>query len=200
GTPLIGLTPVKVTFTDTSTGYITNRLWNFGDGTSTNTSALTVMHTFTTGGNKTISLTVSGPTGSNTSTRNNYIVATDQLVITAINVSGANVLISFTSQAGNYYRVEYKDSLTATVWRTAADFLLGTGNIVQAVDLGGAGRPSRFYRVKLLTNADLVPAASFSAAPLFGQTPLRVTFTDSSTGYITNRVWNFGDGTTMNTT
>jgi PKD repeat protein len=131
--------------------------------------------------------------------RTNYIVATDQLYITAINVSGSNVLISFTSQAGKYYRVLYTDNLINPVWITAADFLPGTGGIVQAVHLGGAMGSQRIYRVQLLNNAQLTPVAAFTASPTNGGAPLLVTFTDSSTGYITNRFWNFGDGTTTNT-
>ncbi len=40
------------------------------------------------------------------------------------------------------------------------------------------------------------PIASFSASPKSGRSPLRVTFTDKSTGSITNWIWNFGDGYT----
>ncbi len=45
----------------------------------------------------------------------------------------------------------------------------------------------------VLTNA---PTAVFSASPTNGAAPLSVTFTDSSTGPITNRSWKFGDGGT----
>jgi PKD repeat protein len=43
-----------------------------------------------------------------------------------------------------------------------------------------------------------VPAAVFSASPTNGAAPLTVTFTDSSTGPISNRFWSFGDGSTTN--
>jgi len=42
--------------------------------------------------------------------------------------------------------------------------------------------------------------AAFTASPTSGLKPLPVTFTDSSTGTITNRFWDFGDGSTTNTT
>ena len=42
------------------------------------------------------------------------------------------------------------------------------------------------------------PTAVFSASPTNGAGPLTVTFTDSSTGPITNRFWSFGDGGTTN--
>src|SRR5262249_2107449 len=77
GSPTSGLKPLVVTFTDTSTGTITNRFWDFGDGSTTNTSATTFAHTYVTAGTNTISLTVSGPLGVNNLTRNNYIASTN---------------------------------------------------------------------------------------------------------------------------
>jgi len=66
-TPLSGTAPLTVNFTDRSTGTITSRSWNFGDGgTST---AQNPSHVYTTAGTFTVSLTVTGPGGSNTATR-----------------------------------------------------------------------------------------------------------------------------------
>ncbi len=59
---------MTVTFTDTSTGNITSRSWNFGDGTmSTATSApTTAAKNYPNSGTYTVTLTVMGPAGSNT--------------------------------------------------------------------------------------------------------------------------------------
>jgi parallel beta-helix repeat protein len=119
-----GAAPLAVIFTDTSTGTITNRTWNFGDGFTTNTTATSVAHTYTVAGTNTVQLIVSGPLGSSTNTQ-----------IGAITVT--------------------------------------------------------------LSPA---PVASFSASPTSGVASLAVTFTDTSTGTITNRFWSFGDGSTTNTT
>jgi PKD repeat protein len=35
-----------VTLTDTSTGHVTNRFWVFGDGTTLNTTATTVVYAY----------------------------------------------------------------------------------------------------------------------------------------------------------
>ncbi|MEO0248551.1 MAG: M14 family zinc carboxypeptidase, partial [candidate division WOR-3 bacterium] len=59
-----GFAPLEVHFTDQSTGVITSWSWNFGDG-STSTERDPV-HTYTQGGTYTVSLTVSGPGGSDT--------------------------------------------------------------------------------------------------------------------------------------
>jgi PKD repeat protein len=199
--PTIGAPPLQVTFTDISSGYITNHFWNFGDGTTTNTAISSVTHTYAVAGSNTVSLTVSGPFGQSTQTRTNYIVTTTGFIITAINISGSNVVISFNSQAGKYYRVLYADSLTNPVWLTAVDFVAGNGSIVQAVHVGGAaGSRQRYYRVQLLTDSQVALSAAFTGSPLLGQPPLQVTFTDTSAGFITNRFWDFGDGSTTNTT
>jgi PKD repeat protein len=61
-----------VTFTDTSTGSITNRFWDFGDGGTTNVTTNSVTHTYA-GGHYDVALTVTGPGGSSTDTQPNYI-------------------------------------------------------------------------------------------------------------------------------
>jgi PKD repeat protein len=76
-TPTYGTPPLTVTFTNTSTGTITNQLWNFGDGvTSTN---LNPTHTYSNAVSYTVSLTVFGAAGSNTLTRASYITVTTNL-------------------------------------------------------------------------------------------------------------------------
>ena len=47
---------------------------------------------------------------------------------------------------------------------------------------------------------ELPPVASFTGNPTIGTGPLNVTFTDTSTGSITNRFWDFGDSSTTNVT
>lgn len=72
-TPLTGAAPLTVTFTSGSTGTISSYAWTFGDG-STSTEQNPV-HTYATAGSYTISLTVTGPGGSNVGTRTSYVVA-----------------------------------------------------------------------------------------------------------------------------
>ena len=196
-----GLKPLAVDFADYSTGTITNRSWDFGDGSqfSTTNSQPWVAHTYTTPGTNRVTLVVSGPLGTNVLSRSAYIVVRDGLLITDIARSGANVLVSFTSDAGQFYRVEYANSLSGSPW-LPADVVPGTGNIVQAVHLGGAGSRSRFYRVKLLNHSEALPSAGFTAAPALGGNPLTVTFANNSAGWITNSLWDFGDGSQLSTT
>jgi hypothetical protein len=74
GSPTNGAAPLLVTFSDTSTGTITNRYWDFGDGGSTNITTNTVSHTYAAG-TYPVTLAVTGPGGSSTTNRPGYITA-----------------------------------------------------------------------------------------------------------------------------
>jgi C1A family cysteine protease/PKD repeat protein len=71
GTPVNGKSPLKVQFTDTSTGNPTSWTWDFGDGI---TSTLkNPSHDYTVNGRYTVKLTVRNAGGSSTSVKTNYI-------------------------------------------------------------------------------------------------------------------------------
>ena len=76
GTPLTGVAPLDVTFTDSSTGTsITNRRWDFGDGNISNYAVSTnPVHRYTSAGTYTVNLTVTNASGSNSLLRTNYII------------------------------------------------------------------------------------------------------------------------------
>ena len=74
-TPTAGGAPLAVTFTDTSTGALTNRCWSFGDSVTTNTTATSVLHIYQFPGTNTVRLIVSGASGLSTNTQTNLIVA-----------------------------------------------------------------------------------------------------------------------------
>jgi PKD repeat protein len=71
GAPKSGSPPLAVSFTDLSSGNVTGWSWTFGDsgtGTEQNPS-----HTYQSVGNYTVSLEVSGPDGSDTEVKSDYI-------------------------------------------------------------------------------------------------------------------------------
>jgi len=149
-TPTGGFKPLPVTFTDTSTGTITNHFWTFGDGSTTNTTATSFSHTYSNAGLYGVTLTVSGPLGVNTRSRANYISVGAGFLITAIRMSGSNVIVSFLSSTGAFYSLDYNDTLTPSGWNTAVGSIPGIGGVVTATNAGGTGRTSRFYRVRQL--------------------------------------------------
>ncbi|MGB9939634.1 S8 family serine peptidase [Methanosarcina sp.] len=114
--PASGNAPLKVSFSDMSTGAPASWLWDFGDGSTSTDKNPT--HTYSTAGKYTVGLTVENAVGSSTATKSDYISVT----------------------------------------------------------------------VK-------VPTADFSASATSGKAPLKVQFTDRSTGSPTSWRWTFGDGT-----
>ncbi len=96
-----------VTFKDASTGSITNWVWNFGDGYMvTNSSNASVMHAYAAAGSFTVSLTVTGAGGSNTSTQANYVVVKPKVAIGGVTLSGGSLVFSGTNgPAGQQYRI-----------------------------------------------------------------------------------------------
>ena len=70
--PTSGKAPLKVQFTDKSTGTPTSWKWNFGDKTSYST-AKNPSHKYSKAGKYTVKLTVKNAAGSNTKTMSEYI-------------------------------------------------------------------------------------------------------------------------------
>ena len=72
--------------------------------------------------------------------------------ITATLIVGTNVVIRFSTLAGQTNVVEYTDRLAgeATIWLPVpgAVNLIGTGGTVTATHWGGAGMTTRFYRIR----------------------------------------------------
>ena len=69
-----GYIPLIVNFTDESSGNITSWNWNFGDGATS--TIQNPSHTYATEGTYSVSLSVSGPDGSDTESKNDFITAT----------------------------------------------------------------------------------------------------------------------------
>ena len=76
-----GSVPLAVTFTDTSTGTITNRVWSFGDGATNSVLTNVVAHTYNLAGIYTVGLTAYGPLGSGSASKSNYIVVTNTMTL-----------------------------------------------------------------------------------------------------------------------
>jgi len=77
GSPLSGCLPLTVQFEDISTGTITSRRWDFGDGdTSTRTNPI---HTYNKPGIYSVTLSVHGEEISDSKTRSSYITVLDQV-------------------------------------------------------------------------------------------------------------------------
>jgi PKD repeat protein len=97
--PTTGVAPLAVTFTDTSTGVITNRYWIFGDGTTTNTTNTSLTHTYNANGSYNLQLVVTGPSGASTNSQASLIVVGNppQLVINPTSLNYGTQIVGQTN-------------------------------------------------------------------------------------------------------
>jgi PKD repeat protein len=130
GSPTSGTWPLTVSFTDSSSGTITNRLWDFGDNTSTNTAVTSLTHSYAGIGTNTVRLTVSGPLGTAGLTRAGYIVVTNLGPVTlVIEPVGNQLQLTWpagTLQSGSIVTGPYTDITNAT-----SPFLISPSNATQ---------------------------------------------------------------------
>ena len=113
GLGVVSLT--SFTFNDTSTGSVTNRIWNFGDGSTTNLTAAAVQHVYSSAGTYTVALTANGLAGTDTITKTDLITVSNPVAPTA----------SFTSSKVTGYAplsVTFTDTSAGTITNRSWDF------------------------------------------------------------------------------
>lgn len=194
----VGIIPFTVTFADSSTGVITSWLWQFGDGQSS--AEQNPVHVYTTADTFTVSLTVTGPGGSDTETKDNYII------------TYAPPVAAFTYEeiAEPPFTVNFHDHSTGIITSWMWDFgdgdfsadqnpshtfaLADTFTVILLVQ-GPGGSSSKAQNI-IVTGGQ--PIAAFEADSTAGVRPFSVQFYDRSSGIIASRSWDFGDGSTSN--
>jgi hypothetical protein len=81
-------------------------------------------------------------------------VASNDFRIISITMTNGVATVTWTSVAGNYYRLQYKDSLTATNWTDVTPDVQATGQTTSTTNVLG-GATQRFYRVMLVQATNL---------------------------------------------
>jgi PKD repeat protein len=197
--PTWGVAPLNVAFTNSSVGDYTSSSWSFGDG-STSTEP-NPSHTYTSAGQYTVSLTVSGPGGTNTLTRSNYITvyAPVQANFSGTPTSGVKPLaVAFANTSSGDYTTSkwyFGDGTTSTEQNPSHTYT-NAGQFTVALTVSGPGGSNTLTRTGYISVVHPPPDAAFSASPTAGVAPLAVVFADESTGTISSWLWDFGDGTT----
>jgi len=79
-TSRVGMEPLTVTFTDSSTGTVTSRKWLMGDGTTYEGNDTVIVHTYEAHGRYDVTLIVQNGTDQNTKTKEDYVIV-NQLYI-----------------------------------------------------------------------------------------------------------------------
>jgi YVTN family beta-propeller protein len=200
--PVSGKAPLKVQFTDQSTGAPTEWKWNFGDGT--HSTGENPVHTYTKAGSYSITLTVSNEYGSNALTKTGYILASNVLdgPVTSFSASltsgKAPLSVDFTGQgkgaptAWKWYFGDGNDSTEKNPVYTFNKSGLYSVRLTASNEKGSNAVTKTDYIA--VSSALSVPVSRFSASPTSGEAPLKVQFTDQSTGSPATWKWYFGDG------
>ncbi len=95
GTPTSGTEPLSVTFTDTSNGIVSSWLWDFGD--TTTSTEQNPFHVYNAAGTYTVSLTVTGPGGTDSETKTAYITVSETPTLVSLSLSPSSVVGGGTS-------------------------------------------------------------------------------------------------------
>jgi PKD repeat protein len=218
GIPTSGSAPLTVQFTDTSINFPTSWSWDFGDGNTS--TAQNPIHTYSTAGNYTVSLTATSTTGgSNTAIRTRYI--------TVNNAPVASFYVSETSGTAPFI-VQFMDtstnSPTSWSWNFGDNGMSAEQNPSHTYMKPGTYSVSLTVRNPVGINQSIqsdyitvsttpvtegtmtttakptpvptFPTVSFSGTPTTGTAPLTVQFTITTSRTPTSYSWDFGDGGT----
>jgi PKD repeat protein len=201
GTPTTGDAPLTVAFTNLSSGSATSFFWNFGDDNTSTLQNPSNTYDNVLGGTYTVSLTATGPGGSNTNTKPAYITVGPLPPAPVAGFSGtpitgaASLTVDFTDESTgtiSSWSWDFGDGGTSTLQNPSHDYA-ASGIYTVALTATGPGGPDTFTETDYIT---VTPLAEFSGTPTTGTAPLTVDFTDLSTGGATSWSWDFGDGGT----
>ncbi|MDG2084966.1 MAG: PKD domain-containing protein, partial [Planctomycetota bacterium] len=204
--PAAGFTPsgtqgdydLLVEFTNTSTGPISEYLWDFGDGSTS--SEFSPTHVYTTAGSYDVSLTVSGPGGTDTVVCQSCIVVTHPVPVSDFEVSQTRgdypLTIQFSDLSTgpiNIWAWDFGDGSTSNLQNPEHVYTeAGSYNVTLTV-IGPGGTDSSSC-ASCITVTSPAPVASFDVSQTSGDYDLPVTFTSTSTGPVDSYLWDFGDG------
>jgi len=196
--PTSGEAPLEVSFTNSSSGDITSYSWQFGDGGMS--SAENPVYPYEEPGTYTVTLTVTGPGGSDTETKTNYISVAHPPPLAGFNASptsgGAPLEVFFTDfSTGTItaYSWDFGDGGTSGEKNPSYEYTEG-GKYTVTLIVTGPGGSDTETKTDFIVVIASAPMADFTASPTGGLEPLTVDFTDSSIGEITSFSWDFGDG------
>jgi PKD repeat protein len=214
GTPLSGVAPLGVSFSDLSSGGpVTSWAWTFGDG-GTDT-AQDPSHTYTVAGTYDVALTVTGPGGTDGETKIGYVVVAEPPPVADFSGTPTNgyspLSVAFTDASSGLVSAwswDFGDGGTSTAqdpahtYGTPGDYTVS----LTATGPGGADAETKVGYVDVLRppRPAAVPSAGvlapeeadFFGRPLSGSAPLTVDFHEMARGTWTRFNWTFGDGGT----
>ena len=190
-------------FTDQSTGSITSRQWNFGDGTTSTVTSPS--HVYAAAGTYTITLTVSGSANTSQTSRSVSVTAPVQAVVASFNVTpsaptaGQNVIFTDASTGPvTAWSWAFGDGLASTLQNPVKQYAqAGTYRVTLTVFGSGGGSSSTSKTVVVSAPIPATPPVSvaFDFGPVAPTAGDVVQFSDHTSGQPSSWNWSFGDGT-----
>lgn len=206
--PVSGEAPLTVAFSDLSTGEVTGWHWDFGDGITSDLQ--NPSHSYNNPGMYDVTLVVTGKSGEERVFKPGYI---------AVHGSGLAPEIQIHADPSNgTIPLTVSFSVSGLAPQNKVEWEFGDGNISLE------NKPSHIYYEpglftvsltiregseisRIITKNEFInatpaikpPIADFTCNRTTGSPPLHIGFTDLSTGEISERVWDYGDGTVVNT-
>ncbi len=199
GDPTNGCAPLTVNFTDQSTGAVTSWDWDFGDGTPYS-GGQNPNHEYAAAGTYTVTLTVSGPCGSDDEIKTDYISVGATLIaeFSGNPTSGCEPLtVNFTDESTGEitgWDWDFGDGSPHSSDQNPTHQYTGAGDFTVTLTVTGSCGSDDEVKTNYI-HVDAVPIAAFYGDPTSGDAPLTVNFYDQSTGAVTSWDWDFGDGT-----
>jgi len=199
--PNQGDAPLKVTFSDDSRGAITLWNWSFGDGAYS--SEQNPVHTYRANGTYNVTLTVSGPSVSDTFTYPDCITIGPLPPLARIGADPqradyAPLTVTFTDTSmGDItgWSWDFGDGSTSTEQNPVHTYAK-TGNYSVLLTVTGPAGKNTMEEPVFILVGPFAPVAYFEAIYTSRHAPCSVEFLQYSEGTITQWLWDFGDGTT----
>jgi PKD repeat protein len=197
----VSTAPLVASFTDESTGVINSRSWDFGDGQTSTEQSPT--HTYATHGVYPVSLTVTGPGGTDTTSQDVTVNPPAPVAsFTAEPPSGTvplTVLLTSTSTGlvdSIAWDLDADGVYDDATGPTATQTFDAAGDHTVGLSVTGPGGTSTVSKV-ISATLPPPPLAVLRAQPTSGVTPLLVSLNGcASAGEITTFAWDFdSDGT-----
>ena len=211
-----GVAPLTVAFTDESTGTAPlTYAWDLNNNGVIDSSSPNPVAIYSSAGNYTVNLTVTGPGGIDSEVRTDYITVTEApaapvAAFSANTTTGvAPLTVAFTDESTGAGTKTYEWDFTndGTVDATTPDAVYtypsaGTYTVNLTVTNAGGSNSEVKTDYITVTTAPVSPIAAFSANTTSGTAPLTVALTDASTGTAPlTYAWDFtNDGTVDATT
>jgi PKD repeat protein len=187
--PSPGCVGQSITFTDESTGNVTSRTWTFAGTAPTSGSGTTATRTWSTPGTFNVTLTATGPGGSNSSTQQVTILPTPSANFTST-VNGTTVTFNNTSTGSpTDYSWDFGDGENSFDASPVHTYQTGGIYTVVLTVSNSCGTATRTI------NVNTAPSAEFIANPTGGCASLSVQFTNQSSSNATSWSWQFPGGT-----